>query len=315
LISCIVPVFNGERYLKEALDSILAQTYRPLQILVVDDGSTDRSAPLVASYGDQLRYLWEPNAGQAAARNLGLGEARGEFVAFLDQDDLWHPEKLARQMARFQDRPELDLCVTHVRQFWSPELDDVPPHLLNNPRVMQAIPGYALGALLARRAIFDTVGPFDSSLPIGEDTDWFLRAVEHGVAIEVLPDLLMYRRLHQTNRSWRSAVPASTDRAIFAQIVKASLDRRRRLNPSAPPPLERPRQERTQPTRTPTWADRSGLARGRTRATADQSVRHARAHLLDPGAARGGGALPGSSALSDATRVVDELRSGAPGAL
>ena len=99
LISCVVPVFNGERYLGEALDSILAQTYRPLELLVVDDGSTDGAAALVTRYRDQTRPLFQPNAGQAAARNLGLSVARGEFVAFLDADDLWHPEKLARQMA------------------------------------------------------------------------------------------------------------------------------------------------------------------------------------------------------------------------
>jgi glycosyltransferase involved in cell wall biosynthesis len=99
LISCVVPVFNGERYLGEALDSILAQTYRPLELLVVDDGSTDGTAALVTRYRDQIRPLFQPNAGQAAARNLGLSVARGEFVAFLDADDLWHPEKLARQMA------------------------------------------------------------------------------------------------------------------------------------------------------------------------------------------------------------------------
>jgi glycosyltransferase involved in cell wall biosynthesis len=99
LISCIVPVFNGERYLGEALDSILAQTYRPLEVVVVDDGSAEGAAAVVARYRDQIRPLFQPNAGQAAARNLGLSVARGEFVAFLDADDLWHPEKLARQMA------------------------------------------------------------------------------------------------------------------------------------------------------------------------------------------------------------------------
>jgi glycosyltransferase involved in cell wall biosynthesis len=248
LISCIVPVFNGERYLREALDSILSQTYRPLEILVVDDGSTDGTAALVAGYGDRVRSLFQPNAGQAAARNLGLSEARGEFVAFLDQDDLWHPEKLDRQLARFAVRPDLDLCVTHARNFWSPELPDAPPWLQDDPRFMQSLPAYALGALLARRGIFDSVGKFDAALPVGEDTDWFLRTVEHGVTIELLPDLLMYRRLHQTNRSWRTAIPNSTDRAIWVQIVRASLDRRRRLNPTAPPPLEYPRQSRT-PTR------------------------------------------------------------------
>lgn len=122
LISCIVPVFNGERYLWEALESIFAQTYRPIEVLVVDDGSTDGTGAVAASYGSRLRYLWQPNAGPAAARNRGLEAARGEFVAFLDADDLWHPEKLARQMARFAARPGLDGSVAHVQMQWEAEV-------------------------------------------------------------------------------------------------------------------------------------------------------------------------------------------------
>src|SRR4051794_39471252 len=123
-VSCIVPVFNGERYLREALDSILAQSHSALDVLVVDDGSTDDSAPLAKSYGDRLRYFFQPNAGPAAARNVGLAAARGEFVAFLDADDRWHPHKLTLQLARFGARPELDYCVTHVQNFWVPELKE-----------------------------------------------------------------------------------------------------------------------------------------------------------------------------------------------
>jgi len=88
LISCIVPVFNGERYIKEALDSILAQTYRPVEIVVADDGSTDGTADIISSYGEKVRYIWQPNAGLATALNLGLRTARSQFVAFLDADDL-----------------------------------------------------------------------------------------------------------------------------------------------------------------------------------------------------------------------------------
>jgi len=141
LISCIVPAFNGEHYRGEALDSILSQTYRPLEILVVDDGSTDRTAALVTSYRDRVRSLFQPNAGQAAARNLGLSEARGEFVAFLDQDDLWHPEKVERQMARFAVRPELDLCVTHACNFWIPEVRERAARYRDHRRMAGSLPG------------------------------------------------------------------------------------------------------------------------------------------------------------------------------
>jgi glycosyltransferase involved in cell wall biosynthesis len=223
LISCIIPVFNGERYLREALDSILAQTYRPLEIIVADDGSTDGTAAVVASYGEKVTYLRQNNAGPAAARNLGLSAAREEFVAFLDADDLWHPEKLAQQMARFQARPELDLCVTHVQNFWIPELQAEAARLRDH-RLMQSLPGYVTATLLACRTLFERIGQFNPTLGHGDDTDWFLRAAEHGAVIELLAEVLVYRRLHKTNLSRREA---SASREEYVRLVKASLDRRR----------------------------------------------------------------------------------------
>src|SRR5262245_47159032 len=118
LISCVVPVYNGERYLREALDSIQAQTYRPIEIIVADDGSTDGTAAVAAEYDHKVRYLFQPNAGTAAACNLGLQAARGDFIAFLAADDLWHRDKLLRQIERFEARLELSLCVSHVQNFW-----------------------------------------------------------------------------------------------------------------------------------------------------------------------------------------------------
>src|SRR5690242_6106612 len=105
LISCIIPVYNGERYIKESIDSVLAQTYGTLELIVVDDGSIDGTAEVVTHYGERLRYVRQANGGTAAACNHGLSLAQGEFMAFQAADDVWHPEKLARQMARFAARP------------------------------------------------------------------------------------------------------------------------------------------------------------------------------------------------------------------
>lgn len=226
LVSCIVPVFNGERYLAEALDSILKQSYKPLEIIVADDGSTDGTREVVQRYDTRVRYLLQSNAGPVVARNLGLGAATGEFVAFLDADDLWHAEKLARQMARFDARPELDVCVAHVQNFWIPELREEEERLRDN-RVSKPLPGYSTVTLLARRSLFEAVGPFNAALRHGDSTDWFLRAAEHGAVIELLPDVLSYRRLHQTNRS---RLLASNSRDEFLKIVKAVIDRRRVKN-------------------------------------------------------------------------------------
>jgi glycosyltransferase involved in cell wall biosynthesis len=225
IISCIVPVFNGERYLSAAVKSILKQSYQSLEIIVVDDGSTDRTAEVIEHCGGQVRFLRQPNAGTAAARNLGLSAAAGEFIAFLDADDLWHPEKLERQMARFQARPELDYCVAHVQNFWIPELIEEERRFRDH-RISKPLPGYSTGTLLARHALFESVGPFDVTIRHADDTDWFLRASEHGVAMELLPDVLLYRRLHQTNLS---RLRASNSRDQYLRILKLRLDRRRRL--------------------------------------------------------------------------------------
>jgi len=223
-VSCIVPVFNGERYLQEALASILAQSHQALDVLVVDDGSTDTSATVAKSCGDRIRYLFQPNAGPAAARNLGLEASQGEFVAFLDADDLWHPDKLAHQLARFAARPELDYCVTHVQNFWVPELKEEEEQFRGHPR-SRPMPGYVTSTLLARLALFGTVGSFNPELPHADDTDWFLRADTKGAVKELLPEVLLFRRMHPGNMS-RTRAPES--RAEYLRVVKAALDRRRR---------------------------------------------------------------------------------------
>jgi len=226
LISCIVPVFNGERYLAEALESILKQSYRPIEIIVVDDGSTDASAAVVGRYGGAVRYMLQPNKGPAAARNAGLSIAKGEFVAFLDQDDLWHSEKLERQIGWFGTYPELGSCVSYVQTFLVPEMDESAAPCVDH-RLTHAVAGYLSGTLLARRSAFATVGFFDTSLQYGDAMDWFARAAERGLIIKLIPDVLMYHRVHQNNFSRSNGFASRNE---FLHILKASLDRRRREN-------------------------------------------------------------------------------------
>lgn len=225
LISCIVAVFNGERYLKEALDSILAQSYRPLEIIVVDDGSTDGTRAVVANYGEKVRYFWQTNAGPAAARNFGLNQAQGEFIAFLDADDLWHVEKLIRQMTRFEERPELEMCLTHAQNFWTQELHEEEVRFRDH-RLAKPLPCYLTQAVLVRRSVFDKLGPFKANFRHVHDSEWFLRANDQDIIIEVLPDVLVYRRMHQANRS-RTLAAYSRDE--YLQLVKSTIDRRRGL--------------------------------------------------------------------------------------
>lgn len=222
-LTCIVPCFNGERYLDECLRSILEQTHPSSEILVIDDGSTDGSGAIARRYGHAIRYHRQENRGPAAACNRGVALARGELVAFLEQDDVWLPEKTERQLAAFAAAPALQYCVGHIRNFWIPELADEAGRHGDRP-VMQPVPGYVVQTLMARRTVFEVIGPFDETLRFASASEWFLRAEDRGVAGCLVPDVLTLRRLHHDNFSRRNRA-ASHDE--FLHVVKAGLDRRR----------------------------------------------------------------------------------------
>ena len=217
LVSCIVPAYNVQDYVGEAIGSILAQTYDPIEVLVIDDGSTDATATVARDFGDRIRVVSQPSSGPAATRNRGLNSTSGEFVAFLDGDDLWHADKLSRQMARFHSRADLQCCVAHVRNFWSAGHELEADYYEGHPH-MQPFPGWASGTLVAHRSAFDRVGVFDPNLWFVDAQDWFQRARKQGVVMELLPDVLLFRRLHGTNitrrrnndsrREWLSFVRA-----------------------------------------------------------------------------------------------------------
>lgn len=212
-VSCIVPIYNGERFLEETLKSICAQSHPLHEVIVVDDGSSDgssdRTRALVEQFAenhatDRIRYLWQENRGPAAARNHGIEASTGDFISFLDADDLWHVEKTARQLARFAACPELGVSVTHVQNFWMDEVREEEERLQDHART-RPIPGYVTTTLLARRTVFEELGLFDIKLQHANITDWFLQAQEKNINVELLADVLVYRRLHRDNRSRKLA--------------------------------------------------------------------------------------------------------------
>jgi glycosyltransferase involved in cell wall biosynthesis len=223
LISCIVPTFNSADYVRHALESVFAQTHRPLQVIVADDGSADETVAIVRAFSQPVEVVAQPTAGPAATRNCGLRAARGDFVAFLDADDEWNPEKLARQVARFGMRPDLDVCLSHVRLLWSAALAGEEARFRDHPRAA-TVPGYASTTMLARRSLFDLVGEFDRELWFADATDWFLRAAERGLRIEMLAEVLTYHRMHGSNLTRRRS---AASREEFLDVIKRSLDRRR----------------------------------------------------------------------------------------
>ena len=226
LITVIVPVFNGERYLKEAVESIIAQTYRPLAVVVVDDGSTDgtpdvANALSVESISVCIRYEKQANLGAAAARNRGVERASGGFLAFLDADDIWAPNKLSLQMVALEENPDLDAVFGHMQQFISPELDETTKLTLRCPT--DPMPGYTHCSMLIRREAFMRVGMFETDWHLGEFVAWYLKAIENNLHSKMLPDVVLRRRLHDRNQG----VNKRDFQTDYVRILKASLDRRR----------------------------------------------------------------------------------------
>jgi len=221
LVSVIIPVYNGERYLAEAIESVLSQTYRPIEIIVVDDGSTDISADIVRRFSAPVRYYYQIRSGVGAARNRGVELARGSFIAFLDADDLWVVDKLTLQMTVFNANPELDMVFGKVKQFHSPELDE---HIKAKVGFVEGVmSGYIAGTLLIKRSSFLRAGPFADNWRVGEFVDWYLKAIERGLKSSMVPELVLERRLHDANMGIRER----GSRTDYVRILKASLDRRR----------------------------------------------------------------------------------------
>jgi glycosyltransferase involved in cell wall biosynthesis len=222
LVSVIVPVYNGERFLAAALDSIRAQDHRPLEIVVVDDGSDDGTPAIAQARGD-VRYERHPHRGLAATRNAGVEAARGDFIAFLDADDLWPAHKLRAQVAHLLEHPETDYVVAHLRNFLEPGHERpawLRPELLEHEQI-----AFSTGTLLARRRMFERIGTFDTRFVVGDDTDWFARAQAAGLVAAVLPEVLLERRIHDRNHTGETL---DVCRSTAIEILKASLDRRRR---------------------------------------------------------------------------------------
>lgn len=216
-ISTIIPAYNAAPTLRAAIESVLEQANAPkLQLIVVDDGSTDATEAIARSY-PEVEYFRQDNRGAAAARNLGMQKCIGEYVCFLDADDYFHCEKLAKQFQLLDRSPELDAVFGHVAEFEDCALD-------RHRKPMQAAPGYHAGTMMTRKSFFHRVGPFDETLDVAEFVDWYSRAVTLEMKHIMLPDIVLYRRLHQNNQGLRKLSSVGD----YAKVLKAHLDRSRR---------------------------------------------------------------------------------------
>ena len=194
-VAAIVPLFNGRRFIREAIDSILGQELRPREIIVVDDGSSDGGGEAVARY-PEVRLVRQPNGGEAAARNRGIRESSEPLIAFLDQDDLWQPRKLAVQVPALEADPSIDMVFGQHRLIVE---DDT--RWFRQDALGKSLTAELPGSLLVRRSAFDRIGPFREDMQRGSDVDWILRARDAGMNLLLVEEVLLLRRMHGANSS------------------------------------------------------------------------------------------------------------------
>lgn len=230
LVSVVVPAFNCAPFLDRALDSVLGQWFDPLEVIVIDDGSTDGTAEVARAREPDVTYHRQDNSGAASARNVGIRRSRGELIAFLDGDDAWPAERLARHVEALEADPQLDMTIGQT-QLAKPGAEGAGPHTFGPPWFASSF-----GATVFRRRVFERVGLLDESLRTQEDLDWFIRAREAEARFDLLEfvSLFYYRRA--------DSLSSTGDRVV--DVVRRSLVRRRELAGSDPSSL-------------PTWFPRS----------------------------------------------------------
>lgn len=233
LVSVVIPTFNVARFLPQALESVRAQDYRPLEVVAVDDGSTDRTLELLRTQPGVI-CIEQPHRGVSTARNAGIGAARGDIIAFLDSDDLWPSDRLTVALAHFQAYPETGYVLGREMLFVEPGFEVpvwVRPEWLAEPQDASNT-----AVLLARRETFSRVGTFNTNYTSGEDTEWLVRAREASVPMARLPHVLVHKRIHGANLSVETF---DSREATLFRIARESMHRRR-SHPSVTPGRGRP---------------------------------------------------------------------------
>ena len=224
LVSVIVPTYNRAHMLKEAIDSVLAQSYTRFELIVVDDGSTDATNALLKSYGHSIKTIYQENRGVSAARNSGIRAASGELIALLDSDDYWLPEKLTAQVDLFVTQPQAIICQTE--EIWIRNGVRVNPkqrHKKQSGMIFEASLHLCLispSAVMMRKSLLDKVGTFDEKMPACEDYDLWLRITCRYPAHLIPKQLIVKRGGHDDQLS---RLP-ELDKYRIASIVKMLLN-------------------------------------------------------------------------------------------
>lgn len=188
-ISVVIPIYNGARYLVETIESVLDQNHPSMEIIAVDDGSTDNTAQILKQFGNKIKVISQANTGHVIARNIGLAQATGDVIGFIDQDDLWPAGRLLK-MLPFVASSDYDYVRGKTLMFGDDFPADTPIHR------------YAIiGACLYRSSVLDRVGLFDKNMDAGEDFDWHVRIDEAQCREKRIDDVTLLYRQHDTNLS------------------------------------------------------------------------------------------------------------------
>jgi glycosyltransferase involved in cell wall biosynthesis len=226
LISVIMPVYNTEKYVRESIESVLSQTYKNIEIICINDGSLDSSLSILESFGDKIITInCKNNCGQSEARNKGVHMAKGEYLAFIDADDIWESKKLEIQLKQFISNPNLDISFTNMKCFISPELsEDIKSHYICP---VDIVAGYIPSTVFIKNTSFKKVGYFDPKWKEGEFIDWLVKAKDIGLKQYFHEDVLLSRRIHETNIG---AIKKPETRDNYLKIIRESLERRKNKN-------------------------------------------------------------------------------------
>ena len=226
LVSAVIPVKNGERYLSYAIESIMKNDYHPIEIIVVNDHSDDRTVEVARSF-PKVRCLLNKGHGASNAYNTGIEAANGELIAFNAHDDLWTPEKLRVQVAYMMEHPEIQYTISRMKLFLEP--GSTPPsgfkkHLLEGDHV-----GKLLETLMARKSLFERIGKFDPDVAISMDADWYARASDQQITMAIIPEVLLYRRVHNSNLSLSVTANNKGYNEEMLSILKRSVARKKQI--------------------------------------------------------------------------------------
>lgn len=197
-IDVIIPVYNGAAFVAEAVSTVQNQTHTNLRLIIANDGSTDNSWVVIEQLAQRFGNIVAlnlPHRGITATLNSALQQSSAAWLAFLDCDDLWAPEKLHKQLSYLQAHPEFSLCFSLVQEF------DHPGNQTTHRARREPLNGVFKSALLCRRSVFDQVGSFDESIQMGDFIDWYGRCKSAGLTDTILPEALTQRRVHGNNMS------------------------------------------------------------------------------------------------------------------